>query len=71
MTRFPLTLILFTAVSTYGADQGCTEGDCNNGTGIFLSIEPTNLQGFIKEFWINSKVGSHGHTQVYTLVHTC
>jgi len=45
MIRFSLTFILFTAVSAHATEQGCIEGDCNNGIGIYIDKSGNRLEG--------------------------
>ena len=45
MLRHTINLVLFTTISTYGEDQGCIEGDCIYGTGIYIDDNGHRLQG--------------------------
>ena len=45
MIRLSLALILFSVFSAHGTDQGCIEGDCNNGTGVYIDENGNRLEG--------------------------
>ena len=45
MIRLSLALIFFATFSAHSADQGCIEGDCNNGAGVYIDENGNRLAG--------------------------